>query len=430
MLCFPYATRGRTSRTNSCVTVPPKIPIPWRVRLSDFLRGPLPLITWLAAGAGAFVLMQAGPATGQISGLVTEPVIQLAFGEAGRLQEILIQAGGQVVAGQPLALLADDDLELQGVGIQRRLEVLDAELVAMAERTARRKADLRVQMRLEAERSTTAEFELLAEALLEDRRFANDVADLQLDVLAREVDLEVTRLEHSRVQVRLNRGRALASQKLFAEATVEDLALELDQLAAEIKARETQVAGTRRAHVQAEARQAAWQVRRTPLDSWPVDSRLLARSAELQAELAVVRARLALERVEFSHLELARAARILGAPADGVVAEHLMLAGQFLEAGAPVISLRTPMARTLVLWLPSTGLLTRPDPGTLYRIARRADPRTLASAILISVASGVAPLPQALWRDARIPQYGLALTLDVPEALDLLPGESILAWPQ
>lgn len=412
------------------MTAPPKIPIPWRLRLSDFLRGPLPLIAWLAAGAGTYTLMQSGPATGQISGLVTEPVIRLAFGEAGLLQEILIPAGGQVVAGQPLALLADDDLELLGVGIQRRLEVLEAELVAIGDSSAVRQAELRVRMRLETEDSTTAEFELLAEALLEDRRYANDVADLQLDVLAREVDLEVARLEHSRVQARLKRGRALAAQKLFEEATVEDLSLELDQLAAEIKAREAQIAGTRSAQLEAQARQAAWRARRTPGQELPVDARLMALGAELEAEIAVVRARLALERVEFSHLELARAARILGAPVDGVVAEHLLLAGQFLEAGAPVISLRTPMARTLVLWLPSTGLLTRPDPGTLYHIARRADPRTLASAILISVASEVAPLPPALWRDARIPQYGLALILDVPETLDLLPGESILAWRQ
>ena len=412
------------------MTVQPKIPIPWRVRLSDFLRGPLPLIVWLAAGGAAFVLVQGEPTTGQISGLVTEPVIQLAFGEAGQLQELLIPVGAQVVAGQPLALLADDDLELQGVGIQRRLEVLEAELVAIGERSGRRQAELRARIMQAAESSTAAELELLAEALLEDRRFANDVANLQLNVLAREVDLEVARLEHARVQVRLNRGRALAAQDLFEEATVEDLALELEQFAAEIMAREAQVAGTRVARAEAEARQSAWRSRGTAGPELPLDDRLTALAAELEAELAVVRARLALERVEFAHLELARAARILGAPVDGVLAEHFVLAGQFLDAGAPVISLRTPMARTIVLWLPSTGLLSRPDPGTLYRIARRADPRTLASATLVSVASEVAPLPPALWPDARIPQYGLALTLDVPELLDLLPGESILAWRQ
>jgi multidrug resistance efflux pump len=412
------------------VTALTKIPIPWRVRLSDFVRGPLPVLAWLVAGGLTFLLLRGRPATGQISGLVTEPVIQLAFGEAGQLQEILIPAGGQVVAGQPLALLADDDLELQGVGIQRRLEVLEAELVAIRERSAGNQADLRVQILQESESKDLAELELLAEALLENRRFSNDVADLQLDVLAREVDLEVARLEHSRVQVRLNRGRALAAQKLFEEATVEDLALELDQLAAEIKSREAQVAGTRREHRSAEARQASWQARDTADDSLPVDDRMTALFAEMEAELAVVRARLALERVQFSHLELARAARILGAPADGVVAEHLLLAGQFLNAGAPVLSLRTPIARSLVLWLPSTALVSRPDPGTLYRIARSADTRTLASATLVSVASGVGPLPTALWRDARVPQYGLALTMDVPEVLDLVPGESVLAWRQ
>lgn len=416
------------------MSAPKRIPIPLRERIKDWLRGPLPLLVWLAAGASVVFLLRGRPGPGVLQGTVVEPSYSLAFADAGILDQWLVAPGEIVAAGQPLALLRQDALAVTEASVRSRLTAIDAEVDVLRARHARRLVEGEAAALVESWSRDVARLDADRDARSDARRFALDAAELRIDTLGEEVDLAVARLERGRVQVRLDRGRALAAQDLFDAASVQDLELELAQLEAEVEARIAQTGAVRTARDEALGRLAAFDsedaAATIPALDEGFEAMANALAGELDAEIAVVQARLAAERVELQRLTILRASRILDAPVDGVLGDFLVLAGQHTGVGVPVAQLRVPSARSLQLWLPAELADQAPVVGTNLFIARTAPRAPQGSAQVLRVAEVVAPLPTPLQPDPARPRYGRALIVTLPLELGLMPGEVVLGWAE
>ncbi len=413
---------------------PKRIPIPLRERIRDWLRGPLPLLVWLAAGAGAVFLLRGRPGPGVLQGTVVEPAYPLAFADAGVLDQWLVAPGEVVAAGQPLALLRQDALAVTEAGVRSRLTAIGAEIDALRARHARRLVESQSAELLESWSRDVARLDADRDARSDARRFALDAAELRIDTLGEEVDLAVARLERGRVQVRLDRGRALEAQDLFNAATVQDLELELAQLDAEVEARLAQTNAVRSARDEALGRLTTFDnedaASTIPALDGGGEAIAAALADELDAEIAVVQARLGTERVELQKLVVLRASRILEAPLDGVLGDFRVLAGQYAGLDIPVTELRVPSERKLQLWLPAELGDQAPEPGASMVVARTAPRAAQASAQILRVADRISALPAPLQSDPTRPRYGRALFISVPLELGLLPGEVVLGWAE
>jgi hypothetical protein len=58
-------------------------------------------------------------------------------------------------------------------------------------------------------------------------------------------------------------------------------------------------------------------------------------------------------------------------------------------------------------------------------VASRTRPNRVAESVVLRVSPAIQPLPQRFWRDPRIPDYGRAVVIAGPAALDLMPGEAV-----
>jgi len=279
--------------------------------------------------------------------------------ESGRLADVSVTGGASVRAGDLLAVI-----EVPGLA----QELAQAEAGVLA-----------------------AEEALGVEGADRARRFARDVDELRGRLLAARVELESERALLAGHEADLARqsapGVGIPEAEIAATRTLRDAA------AATAAAREAEVAGLERALADARGRQGA--------GDGPTAS-----LAEAQAQRDALRARLE--------------ASTLRAYADGVVDVTLPRAGQWVQAGLPVLTITEPSTSELVVYV---------DPGEARELAPGRPAQVWVgtgatqAATVHSVGPSVEPVPLAWLADPTVPQWGVPVTLRV--ATSLTPGERL-----
>ena len=398
-----------------------RIPTPLDQRIRRARVGLLPFVIWVGAGALALELWRAGPTTSTFHGLAHEQEIRVTSPVDARLDSIHVALFEPVPAGAAVATLDATALEASLETARAELEHLRAELDGQRATLEAEAEAVRRQLRSDHRfAASIASLEYPAER----RAYFSDEADLSLRMLETRLAQTESELEADRIEVRWKRAASLAARGVGPEAEAEELELRLGQeraLAASLErlevglSQELEAARERRLELEAS-------YLGPPLEELP-ETALDARLAGWSGAIKVQARRL-------EELAVLRASYVLRAPRSGRVAVVEATEGQFLLAGDPVVVLVDPAPRDVALWVPEV-VPDAPEVGDLFLVARAAGTRNAAVAEcrVRSVSPRLEPLPQRLWRDLRVAEYGRVCLLGPVTALDLVPGERVRIDP-
>lgn len=336
-----------------------RIPLSRRFRA---IRGQLLLgAVWLGAVAATIALTFAEDPHSYGRGVAVIDTRPVLAPESGRIASVAVTPGQAVAAGDVLAVL-------EVPGLAQRIAAADAEVAA-----ARRLLETGDPDRA--------------------RRFARDVDSLRAQLLSTRVDLESERARLVGFESELTR---LSAPGVAVSASVVDAArAQRDASKATVAAREAEVAGLERAVAGAQARVS---------DSGdPAATALAVAVADrdaLQAELE---------------------ANTLRAFTGGHVEGRVPAAGEWVQAGLPVLTLVAPPSGEVVAYV-SVVHAQRLHTGA--QLSVRPDSGHVVPAVIERVGVQVQQVPLRQQRDPTVPEWGVPVTLKVAD-VGLTPGELV-----
>lgn len=369
-----------------------KIPIPLHRRAEIFRRKALPLLVWLAAAVGVVQLLEVRGAALEFVGVAqtTEYVVSAPI--AGNLMEVSVDLYEQVEAGQVIAMMNPELVLAQILTAGGEVERLFAERVALA-----------AQLEIDAE-------EIGRDWEKDARRFDMDAVDLRVDLLRRNIELATSRVESERLRIAADRAEALVESTAGSEAVAEDLALAYQKELERIRSIEELVAQLQSEHDLALDRSRDF---------------LLSAPEELVVEprLAVLQRAIEVQELRIAEINIARAGLILRAPVFGQVRSILATAGRAVVMGQDILAI-TPAAGDAVVFYQPIGRPSNVAVGTKVQVRRLGD-RVVAEAVVAVLSPTIEELPQTLWRDPAIAEFGRAARLSPVVELGLVPGEPV-----
>ena len=125
-------------------------------------------------------------------------------------------------------------------------------------------------------------------------------------------------------------------------------------------------------------------------------------------------------------LMLQRQSNIIRAPRRARVVSLTASEGHFAVRGEPILVLADLATREVQLWIPEAA---QPNVQLGYKFlvarAHEVRPQTTFLCAVSSLSPRVEEIPQRLWRDARIAEFGRAVLLSATQTLPLLHGERV-----
>ncbi len=186
--------------------LPRRVPIPLAQRVNDLRYGPLTVVLWLAAAAGAMALLWKREGAHEYVAIAHAPSVEVSSTVSGTLEGVAVALFDTVTAGEVIARFDARDLEADIVVARARLDRGGAALVAAGGR-------LDVQARTFA-----------SEHASDLRRFLLDEVELEYDALRLRVELAADQIEAERLAARHARLQELVADAITSVEDAEDAA--------------------------------------------------------------------------------------------------------------------------------------------------------------------------------------------------------------
>lgn len=408
-----------------------RVQTPIRIRVREFLRGPVQVFIWTAMGLFAVWLSGVTQAPGQFPGVVMPVEANLGFSRDGVVAEVAVEPGEVVARGTLLGRLDDAELLARIAVAETSVATVAAELDSVARRHEMRKAERALEHRLSEENQSLDREANEVRWLDSMARLRIEAQDRRLEVVALEGELATMRLEVELVALRLTRARQLADLNVGQQAEVEDLELQEQAARQEIAAAEASLEANRAGAADLERRleeapPATGDTQQAPEE---VGERMVFETAAQDAalaELRVIESRLDLSRAEIAALQVEAQALVLRSTIEGRVTAVEAMPGQAVLAGAVVVRVHSQDAEVITTFLAEPISPDEVLPETMS-VGRASAPEVTAEARVIGHGPGVEMLPARLWAHPERPVYGRTLLLAPPADLRLVPGEEVRA---
>lgn len=389
-----------------------------------FLRHLVPVTVWLMALAGVVWLFQQRVQRFEIVGIAQGEVRQIASNCTARINSISVGLFEPVMSGQTLAVvdtIADNELGVE--------------------------AELRTQIAAAA-----AEIERLTALLIPTQeQLLSDRADLQIahaDNWRRfNVDVESARLHIHELQGVIASDEITAGQLAMevkvAEKLLEDgiiVSYELDKARNDYESLAKKIRENQQELEQAkldleEAMRRRDEFSRQQLPGQSVSDAVEAIRKEIKVQEELIRG----IRDQIAAVQSCRAVE-LKSPIDGVVIpvhgqaneallqrpgeEMVRRAGEVVAAGDPLFAVAQVEPTEIVAYVSEQqiGLMDKDMSVELVKIRY---PAQIARSHIVSIAPTIEVLPQRLWRNPTVPQWGRPVLIEIPTGLSLVPGELV-----
>lgn len=395
-----------------------------QVRKRYYLHHLVPVLVWLGTLACVIWLFHHRAQRFEVVGIARGQVREVAASSGARIKEISVDLFEPVQAGQTVAVV-DTILDNE--------QTLEAQL----------KAELA---------SVTAEIEYLAAQLVPTQEgMLAEASNLEInragDLRRFSVDVENARLRILELQASIASDEItlhdLAMEKKIVEKLVQDEAVapyELERIEAQYRSLAAKVKESRALLEQAkadleEAQQRREQFLQRQVARPSVDHALevIRKQIKVQEELmnGLLRQLRALE---------SRAAVQLKSPIDGIIiplqtqanealqqrpGEHVMRrAGEVVTAGDPILVVAEQEPTEILSYVSEQQFdLLRED--MPVQLVKAGAPAQIARSRIASIGPTVELMPQRLWRNPTVPQWGRPVLINIPQGMKLVPGEIV-----
>ena len=340
------------------------------------------------------MLHESRPVTQEFLGLVRNPEVEVASAIDGRIETLPIALYQYVETGEVIATL--DPAQIQA-GIA----------TARAEMT-------RLRSELGAERARLENSERVSgfDRAMELRRYLSDESEARIDGLEIQGEIASNVVQEQRLRVRLARLQGLAEEGLTPAAEVEELELRIERTVAEIAADRELLSASLEELEKAQQRTDFY---RESLPEEPAHAPIL---EPLDLALDV-------QEAAIDELLIAARELVVRAPVDGHVASLTGHRGRVVAAGDPLLTLIPSGVLEVEVFIPEAklGALQVEDPVLL---SSTLEPNRLIESTVIRIAPDVRAVPERLWLDPAIPEFGRVALVRGTPALGLTPGERVL----
>jgi len=368
-----------------------RTPLPQRLR--DWSGTPLTVAVWFIAATAAIVMLVGRVRHATYPGMARSNVFDVSPAVTGTVQDLRVELFEFVEAGDVIADLDSSDVEA-------RIKTAKAELGRIA-------AELNAARVTMQKGATPAEIDRRTEL----RRFAVDVEDRRLEELSLLVAIESDRVIAERLRLEHERIEALTRQGVVAQAELDDIRLRHETVLRQIEKNRHLLSQVRRERESAQARLKEF-------------SRTASANELKDILLAPLHAALDVQNSRIARLQAARHALKLRSPVTGQIAGILAQPGQAVVAGQPIARIAQAFASEVIAYAPERSPIT-PQPGARVRVLARRTGGPAMESVVLRVGPTIELMPDRLWHNAGITEYGRPFLVATGEPLDLVPGELV-----
>jgi multidrug resistance efflux pump len=357
----------------------------------------LPVLVWLAGVACVVVLLHRQTERFEVLGLAQGRVHQASANCAGRLKEIQVELFENVREGQALAVIdtvADNEnLEAQLSTARAEVQHIKAELAAAAE-----------QYRAEAVNQQTDWIEA-------QRRFAVDVESARIRILELKTQLEEERMILTDLGMEMKIVGELLEEDAVAAYALQKIELQYNGLAKKIEEGENLLKQATEDFLKAQQRRQEF-AGRHPEHPAP------------DAAMEVIEKAVTVQEKVVEELLAMREPVVLRSPFDGVVSQIWSRAGDAVIAGVPIVIVAEATPREVVAYA-SDEQLARVRQDMRVELIKAGKPIQIAASQVVELGPSIELIPERLWVNPNVPEWGRPILIKIPPDLKLIPGELV-----
>jgi len=392
--------------------------------LSRSRRHILPILVWLCVVAAVVGLFTRRSQRFEVLGIAQGQVRQIASTSTGRLKSVPVQLFEKVKAGQTLAIvdtvldneqLLEADLQSQLTTALAEIEHLAAQLVPTQDTMLAEKADREINR------------------VAELRRFIVDTEQAKLQILTLKTQMASDEIVLEDLAVEVKITEDLLEKEAVAPYELQKAKVQYESLAKKTVENQRMLEQAEQDWEQAQQRLDSFVQRQMEHPSVDGVLEVIRKEIRVQEELM---------RGFFAQLDALKSRRSLElkSPFDGVVipiqgqANQTILRragedvirreGEVIRAGDPIMALAELEPTEIVAYI-SENQLGLVKEKTTVEIIKNRYPEQKARCEVNYVGPTIELMPQRLWRNPNIPQWGRPVVIKIPERLELVPGELV-----
>lgn len=389
-----------------------------------YLRHLVPVVVWLVAVSAVAWLFYQRAERFEIVGIAQGQVRQVATSSTGRIRSVSVSLFEPVHAGQTLAVvdtLLDNEQTVEA-DLKAQLRVAAAE--------AERLASLLIPTQEQLQADTAG---MKINRADNERRFAVDVEAARLRILELQATLASDRVTLDDLGMEVRILEDLLGKAAIAPYEVEKAKVQYKSLDNKIQENQQQLEQTREDLRRAEERRNEFAQQHLPEPS--VDHALEAIRKEITVQEELIKGLLA----QLAALD-ARKNVELKSPIDGVVIaiggrvndvlsqrpgeQMVRRAGEVVTAGDPILAVAEKEPTEIVAYVSENQLKLLKDQMTV-KLVKTREPAQIAQSRVLRVGPTIELMPQRLWLNTNVPQWGRPVLIDIPPGLSVVSGEIV-----
>ncbi|MHC4436857.1 MAG: HlyD family secretion protein [Planctomycetota bacterium] len=391
---------------------------PFRLRLHL-----LPILVWLGAVACVIGLFTRRSQRFEIIGMARSPVVHVSVNCPAKLKAVPVRLFENVSKGQTVAIVDTVlDNEQPRVELQTQLDAILAEIEHLSAQL------IPTQETLLAEESDRE-----INRITRMRTFDVDIENARIQILSLRSQIASDRIVLEDLAMEAKITRDLVEQKAIAPIEHEKAQVQYDALAKKIEENEKLLEQAKSDLEQTQQRRDEY-AKSLPFNP-SVDDALEVIRKQIAVQDRLVKGVLA----QIDALK-ARETLEVKAPIDGIIIpiqqqanEALMLRpgekimgqpGEVVTAGEPILAIAEVMPNEIVAYI-GEGLFGQVEEEMPVEIIKERDPPQIARSQITEIGPTIELMPERMWLNPNIPQWGRPVLIEFPEGLELVPGEMI-----
>lgn len=360
-----------------------------------FLRLPsIPALVWLGAVGLVIVMFMNRSQRFEAVGIVQNHSYQVAPEVTGKITNVNVDLFEPVQQGQLIAELSAEHIDAELAVIKAEVEKLRAELMPTAHNVLAESADRKIDW------------------IAANRRFATDIEATRVNIMELKTEIEVDKITLQDLELEVKIAEDLLERDAISE-------YELQKAQADYEALETKIQENKRNLAQAEKDLKQTMERRDTFTEQlphikPVDSLL----EPIYKDIAVQKKRAEKLTVEKKRFKLF-------SPGDGVVNKVFTIAGETVRSGEPIVNITSSNPSQIIVYA-KQGQFAHIAEGDKVKLAAKNNPQKTVKSRVVKTGPAVVKLPEQLWSEAGIPEWGKPIIIKLPAQLEVVPGELVM----
>jgi len=389
-----------------------------------YLRHTVPVLVWLVATTGVVWLFYQRAGRFEVVGIARSHVRQVAASSTGRIKEIRFELFAPVRTGQTVATLDTvcDNEQLLKAELETQLAMAGAEaerLLALLIPTQEQMVADNADMQLSREDN--------------QRRFEVDVESARLRVLQLQVPIASEQITLDGLAADVKMLEKLLADDAVAPQDLERVRVQYEGSARKIEEDKRLLEQAKLDWQQAEQRCAEFAKYELPKRS--EDAALEAIRKEIRVKEELMKGLLA----QLAALKTRQAVE-LKSPIDGIIVpihpqqndaleqtpgeQAMRRPGEVVTAGEPILAVAQREPNEIVAYV-NERQLAYFEKGMSVELVKTRTPAQIAPSTVVEVGPAIEVMPQRLWRNPNVPQWGRPVLVEIPQGLALLPGELV-----